>query len=113
MVPFILISMMMVVQFGLAYYARQVIAGAAQDGAASGARDGASEGSGKAVADQLVQSSGRHLLSDYSSTWSSNDNVITVTTNGTVIKVFPLFPKINVSATGSASIEQFVPQGSP
>lgn len=113
MVPFILIGMMLVVQFGLAYYARQVMAGAAQDGAASGARDGASAASGQVVADELAQSGASHLLTSYSSSSSSDGNVITVTTRGNVIKVFPLFPSVTVSATGSASIEQFVPQGSP
>ena len=36
MVPLVLIAMLLVVQFGLAYHARQVVAGATQDGAASG-----------------------------------------------------------------------------
>lgn len=113
MVPFILVGMMMVVQFGLAYYAQQVMAGAAQDGAASGARDGASPAAGQAVADDLARSGASHLLTSYSSSSTSGANTITVTTRGNVIKVFPLFPSITVSATGSASIEQFVPQGSP
>ncbi len=113
MVPFILIGMMLVVQFGLAYYAQQVMSGAAQDGAASGARDGASAASGQGVADGLAQSGAGHLLTSYSSSSNSDGNVITVTTRGNVIKVFPLFPSITVAATGSASIEQFVPQGSP
>ena len=113
MVPFILIGMMLVVQFGLAYYAQQVMSGAAQDGAAAGARDGASAASGQAVADGLARSGASHLLTSYSSSSGSDGNVITVTTQGRVIKVFPLFPTVNVSATGSASIERFVPQGSP
>ena len=37
-VPVVLLAMLLVVQFGLAYYARQVLAGAAQDGAAAAAR---------------------------------------------------------------------------
>jgi Flp pilus assembly protein TadG len=113
MVPFILIGLMLVVQFGLAYYAQQVMAGAAQDGAASGARDGASAPAGQVLADELAQSGASHLLTSYSSSSSSDGNVITVTTSGSVIKVFPLFPNITVAATGSASIERFVPQGSP
>lgn len=113
MVPFILVGMMLVVQFGLAYYTRQVMAGAAQDGAASGARVGSSAATGQVVADELAQSGASHLLTSYSSTSGSDGNVITVTTHGKVIKVFPLFPSITVSATGSASIERFIPQGSP
>ena len=113
MVPFILIGMLLVVQFGLAYYAQQVMAGAAQDGAASGARDGASATAGQAIADGLAQSGAAHLLTSYSSSSGSDGNVITVTARGKVLRVFPLFPSITVSATGSASIEQFVPQGSP
>ncbi|WP_424341989.1 TadE/TadG family type IV pilus assembly protein, partial [Ilumatobacter sp.] len=52
MVPFIIVGMMMVVQFGLAAYARQVVAGAAQDGADTGARAGSSPGQGVATTDQ-------------------------------------------------------------
>jgi len=113
MVPFILIGMMLVVQFGLAYYARQVMAGAAQDGAASGAREGSSVAAGKVVTDSLVNASASQLLSSYSSSAGSDGNVITVTARGEVVRVFPLFPSITVSATGSATIERFVPQGSP
>ena len=42
MVPLVLIALLAVVQYGLAYYARQVLAGATQDGAAARRSGGAS-----------------------------------------------------------------------
>ncbi len=111
MVPFIIIGMMMVVQFGLAAYARQVIAGAAQDGADTAARQNSSVGAGLAEADALVAASGGHLLSGYSSSGSSDGEVVTIRTQANVVRVLPLFPTITVRGSGSASVEQFTPQG--
>lgn len=113
MVPFIIIGMMLVVQFGLAMYARQVVAGAAQDGAAHGALQGSSPGAGQAVTDSLVSGSAGHLLTGYNSSVASNGDIVTVTASGNVVKVFPFFPTITVSGSGSATVEEFVPEGSP
>ena len=113
MMPVIIIGMMLVVQFGLAMYARQVVAGAAQDGAASGARQGSSAAAGQVVTDTLVDQSAGHLLSSYSSSASSTGDIVTVTAQGNVVRVLPLFPTITVRASGSATVEQFVPEGSP
>ncbi len=113
MVPFIIIGMMLVVQFGLAMYARQVVAGAAQDGAATGALQGSSPAAGQAVTDQLVDQSAGHLLNGYSSSVSSNGDIVTVRASGNVVKVFALFPTITVSGSGSATVEEFVPEGGP
>ena len=113
MIPFIIIGMMLVVQFGLAMYARQVVSGAAQDGAATAALRDSSPGAGQAVTDQLVTQSAGHLLNGYSSSASSTGDIVTVRASGNVVKVFPFFPTITVSGSGSATVEEFVPEGGP
>ncbi len=115
MVPIILVGTMLIVQFGLAYYAQTVMSGAAQDGAATGARVGGSSGDGQALAESLVTQGAAHLLSSgapYASA-ASDGNVVTVTTRGEVVKVFPLFPAISVGAKRSATVERFVVEGGP
>lgn len=109
MVPFIIIGMMMVVQFGIAMYARQVVAGAAQDGADTAARAGSSAGNGLTTTDQLVSEAGGHLITGYSSSVGSDGDIVTITAQANVVRVLPLFPTITVRATGSATVEQFVP----
>lgn len=111
MVPFIIIGMMLVVQFGIAMYARQVVSGAAQDGAATGALMGSSPGAGLAVTDQLVTEAGGHLVVNYSSSVSPAGNTVTIRAQADVVQLLPLFPTITVRAVGSAPIEQFAPVG--
>ena len=50
MMPVIVIAVMLVVQVGLAYYTRQVVSGAMQDGAATGAMYGFAPSQGDATA---------------------------------------------------------------
>jgi Flp pilus assembly protein TadG len=113
MVPLVLIAMLLVVQFGLAYHARQVVAGASQDGAASGARRGSSPGAGAALADDLIAQSAGQLLTSHSSSASTSGDVVTVQSTGRVVRVMPFFPTITVRATASAAVERFEPQGAP
>jgi Flp pilus assembly protein TadG len=105
--PTLLITMMLVVQFALALHARQVMAGAAQDGAATGAAVESSPAGGLAVTDQLVNSTVGGLVTSYSSSVSSNGADITITVRANATKVFPLFPTITLTASSSATIEQF------
>lgn len=109
-VPVVIVAMMLIVQVGLAYHARQVVAGAAQDGAATGARHGGSEAAGVAHAEALVDAAASQLLSERKVIPHSDSEVITITVTGKVIQVLPLFPAFDVSATASASVEQFRPQ---
>lgn len=112
MVPLVLISMLAVVQFALAYHARQVLAGAVQDAAASGARRDSSPGAGAALADRLIGDAAGSLLTSWSTSAGGGEQV-TVSASGNVVKVFPLFPTITVRATGAARLERFEAQGSP
>lgn len=111
MMPFVLIATMMVVQFGLAYYAQQVMSGATQDGAAAGARSGGSASAGEALAESLIDQGAGQLLSSSDAVGTSDGSLVTVTAQGKVFKVFPMFPTITVRATGSASVEEFTPEG--
>lgn len=110
MVPLILLTVMLVVQFGLAYHARQVLAGASQDGAAAAARHDSSPAAGAALADSMIEQSAGQLLSSHSSTASSDGQRVTVQSTGQVITVLPFFPSITVNAAATATIENFAPQ---
>jgi Flp pilus assembly protein TadG len=113
MVPVVLLAVLFVVQFGLAYYARQVVAGAAQDGAAAGARQNSSPGTGSALADALIAEGGGSLFESFGSAVATNGEVVTVTSTGEVVSLLPFFGTITVSASASAHVEHFAPQGGP
>ncbi len=107
----VLLATMMVVQFGLAYYAQQVLAGAAHDGAATGARRDATPESGRRHADQLVDQAGSSLLVDHRSEVEVRGDRVVVTIRGEVVSLIPFRSSIPVEASGSAPVEDFRPQG--
>lgn len=111
MVPVILLATLLVVQFSLAYYARTVVAGAAQDAAATAARRDASAADGVALAGALVDEAGGSLLDSYEVNTSTNGDVVTVTVRGQAVSLLPFFGTISVAATSSARIEEFAAQG--
>jgi Flp pilus assembly protein TadG len=113
MMPLIVIALMFAVQVGLAYHARQVVAGAAQDGAAAGAMSGSSSSAGAATTRTLIEGAAGRLVEGLSVSGSQSGEVVTVSASARVVRVFPLFPTFRVSAASSASVEQFRPQGSP
>jgi len=111
MVPLILLTMLFVVQFSLAYYARTVVSGAAQDGASAAARRDASTADGIALADSLVEQAAGSLFESHAASASTADGRVTVRVEGEVVSLLPFFGTITVTASGSARIEQFTPQG--
>jgi len=110
MIPLVIVAMMFVVHAGLAYHARRVVAGAAQDGAAAGARYGSSPDQGVVTARALLDAVGDHLLDDVQVTPSGDSGTVTITVTADVVRVLPIFPGFHVSATSSAAVEQFRPQ---
>jgi Flp pilus assembly protein TadG len=110
-VPLVLVTMLFVVQFALAYYARTVVAGAAQDGASAAARRDASVADGIALAESLMEQGAGSLLTSHSATAGSDGEVVTVTAEAEVVSLLPFFGTITVSATGSAHVEEFTAQG--
>lgn len=113
MLPVVLVALLFVVQFGLTYYARQVLAGAAQDGAAAAARLDASVGEGEVLAESLIGEAGGALLESYDASVTSDGDVVTVSATGEVVSVLPFFGSLTVEASASASIESFDGQGAP
>lgn len=113
LVPVVLVALLFVVQFSLAYYARVVLSGAAQDGAAAGARRDSSPAAGAVLSDQLIAESAGSLLTSHSSSGSLAGDTVTVTATGDVVSILPFVGTITVRASGSARIEQFEPQGTP
>ena len=110
MVPVVLLATLLVVQYGLAYYARQVAAGAAHDGAAAAARQDASPEQGATLAEELIDQAGGSLLESYTVTTTTDGDTVTVTVTGNVASLLPFFGTVTVKATGSAKVERFEPQ---
>jgi len=108
--PVLLIMMLLVVQAGLAFHARQVMSTAAQDGAATAAASDSSVGEGLALTDQLVNGAVGALVTNYSSSAGSNGAEVTVVATANATKVFPLFPTLTLAVSASATIEQFEAQ---
>ena len=113
MLPVVLVALLFVVKFGLTYYARQVLAGAAQDGAAAAARLDASVGEGEVLAESLIGEAGGALLESYDASVISDGDVVTVSATGEVVSLLPFFGSLTVEASASASIESFDGQGAP
>ena len=113
MVPVVLLALLLVVQFGLAYYARQVLAGSAQDGAAAAGRQGSSPAAGVSLTETLIGEAGGALLDSYTATADSDGNTVTVQVSGEVVSLLPFFGTITVDATATAKVESFDPQGQP
>lgn len=111
LVPVVLLAVLFVVQFALAAYARQVLAGAAQDGAAAGARRGAQPADGKLIADQLIVEAAPNLLEAHTIDLSVTSNTVTVEASGQVVSLLPFLDTITVRASSTATIERFEPQG--
>lgn len=111
MVPFIILATMLVVQFGLAMWASQIMTGAAQDGAATAALDGSSTSAGLAVTDQLVSYSGGHLIKSQPASASTTATTVTITVQAEVESLIPFLSNFTVTGTSSATLERFrVPQ---
>ena len=113
MLPVVLVALLFVVQFGLTYYARQVLAGAAQDGAAAAARLDASVSEGEVLAESLIGEAGGALLESYDASVTSDGDVVTVSATGEVVSLLPFFGSLTVEASASASVESFDGQGTP
>lgn len=106
----VLLATMLVVQFALAYYAQQVLAGAAQDGAATGARRDATPEVGRRLAESLVDQAASSLLTSRRAEVDVRNGRVVVTVHGEVVSLVPFRSSIPVEASGSAPTEDFRPQ---
>ncbi len=106
--PALLFLLMLVVQFGLMFHARNIAEQAAQEGAAAARTFDGTEGQGHAKATQLLASIGTGTLKDRNVTVSRTADTATVTVTGTVISVVPGFT-LHVSESASGPVEKYVP----
>lgn len=113
MVPAIIITVLFVVQFALAFYARSVLAGAAHDGAAAGARRGSTAAAGAALTDDLLSQSARALLSSHTASGRIEGDRVVVTAQARVVSLLPFVRGITVRANAAARQETFAGQGAP
>ena len=111
LVPVVLLALLLVVQFALAFHARQVLAGATQDGAAAAARLDATTADGVTLTRQLVEAGAGSLLDDVTVSADEGPDTVTVRASGQVASVLPFFGSITVRASATAKVETFDPQG--
>ena len=106
--PTLLFLLMLVVQFGLMFHARNVAEQAAQEGVAAARRfDGTAE-QGRADALQLLTALGDGTLKDRDVRASRTSGTASVTVTGTVVAVVPGLA-LTVTESASGPVETYVP----
>ena len=106
--PILLFVLMLIVQFGLMFHARNVAEQAAQDGAAIARRyDGTSTEARARTTNLLAGAVGR-TLTGRSVSVERSPRTATVTVTGTVISLVPGL-RLHVSESASGPVERYVP----
>ena len=106
--PALLFLLMLVVQFGLMFHARNVAEQAAQEGAAAARRFDGTQAQARAEALQLLANVGEGTLKNRAVTATRTGDNATVTVTGTVVAVVPGF-SLQVSESASGPVEKYVP----
>ncbi len=106
--PALLFLLMLIVQFGLMFHARNIAEQAAQEGAAVARRFDGTQTQGREKALQLLTAVGEGTLKDRDVTASRTADTATVTVTGTVVSVVPGF-SLSVSESSSGPVEKYVP----
>lgn len=106
--PALLLALMLIVQFGLYFHARNIAEQAAQEGAAAARQFDGSEKSGHTQATQFLSAVGTKTLQDRAVTVDRSLQSATVTVTGTVISLVPGL-KLHVKETATGPVERFVP----
>lgn len=110
--PAVLLTIMLVVQFALAYHARQVLTQAAQDAAFAGSAQNASPDTASTVANRVIADAGSGLVRDVSVDVRSDTERVHVTIDATVVSVVPGFA-LHVDGDAESPTETFRPQQAP
>lgn len=106
--PALLLALMLIVQFGLFFHAKNVAESAAQEGAAAGRRFDGSEAGAAERARMFLAELGPRMLSNEAVSAQRTPETATVTITGTVISLVPgLDLKVEESASGP--VERYVP----
>ena len=106
--PALLFLLMLIVQFGLMFHARNIAEQAAQEGAAVARRFDGTKTQGREKALQLLTAVGEGTLKNRDVTVTRTADTATVTVIGTVVSVVPGFSLV-VSESASGPVEKYVP----
>jgi hypothetical protein len=104
--PALLLSFWLVLQYALAAHVRHVAQTAAQDAAIAAA---SASGDPSTVAHALINESAGSLTSGVQVATSGGPDEVTVTVSAGVLQVFPI-GDFDVTVSASAPIERFIPQ---
>lgn len=106
--PALLFALMLIVQFGLMFHARNIAEQAAQEGAAAARHFDGTEARGHAKANQLLDAAGSGTLKDRAVSVTRTQDTATATVTGTVVSLVPGL-SLNVSGSASGPVERYVP----
>ena len=106
--PALLFALMLIVQFGLMFHARNVAEQAAQEGAATARQFDGTEAGAKTRTLEYLAALGPDTLQDRGVTVSRGAQTATVEVTGTVISVVPGL-HLHVSESASGPVERYVP----
>jgi Flp pilus assembly protein TadG len=106
--PALLFLLMLIVQFGLMFHARNVAEQAAQEGTAAARHFDGTTTQAREKALQLLATVGDGTLKHRDVTATRTDDTATVTVTGTVVSVVPGFT-LSVSESASGPVEKYVP----
>jgi Flp pilus assembly protein TadG len=108
--PVVLLSVMLIVQFALAYHARQVLTQAAQDAAFAGSAQDAPPDAATRVANRIIDAAGSGLVRDVEVAVDRTTTHLHVSIDATVVSVVPGF-SLRVDGDAESPSEAFQPQG--
>ena len=106
MLPALLLSFWLVLQYALVLHARHVVQVAAQDAAIAAASASADPGS---VATGIVDRSAGGITSNVGVSSGGDADRVTVTVTAEVLQVFPI-GSYSVEASAAAPVERFIPE---
>ena len=107
--PVVLFTVMVVVQFALAFHARQVVTAAAQDAALAATAQGASPDTADTTARHVLDAAGRGLLHEPTVAVTADTDQVRVTVKGTVASVVPGL-ELTVTGSSDSPVERLRPQ---
>lgn len=105
--PTLLLLLMLIVQFGLFFHARNIAEQAAQEGAAAARHFQGTEAHGRTEATQFLSSVGTGTLKDRTVRVTRTADTATVTVTGTVVSLVPGV-RLRVTEQASGPVEKYV-----
>lgn len=108
--PALLFGLMLIVQAGLYFHARNVAEQAAQEGAAEARSFDGNEGAARQRAQEYLEVLGDRALSDRDIAVERGQETASVTVSGNVVSLVP-FVSWKVSESASGPVERYVPVG--